>query len=264
MPTQLPPNMAIGAILPREDPRDALCLSLPLTESLAATSTGSAHEILSTLPAGSLIGTSSLRRQAQLKRAHPHLTFADCRGNVPTRLRKLDDPKSFTDQEVPEFAALILAAAGLIRLDLGHRITASLSKKEGGVMHAVGQGAIGVEIREDDKETAALLGTLSCWKTERACIAERSLMRTLEGGCSVPIGVETEWTAEDELLMRGTVVSIDGSEAVESEHKGLVKTREEADAFGREVARQLVDQGADKILKNITLNRTIIEEQGQA
>ncbi|TID18705.1 porphobilinogen deaminase [Venturia nashicola] len=264
MPTQLPPNMAIGAILPREDPRDALCLSLPLTKSLPAASSGSAHEILSTLPAGSLIGTSSLRRQAQLKRAHPHLTFADCRGNVPTRLRKLDDPKSFTDQDVPEFAALILAAAGLIRLELGHRITASLSKKEGGVMHAVGQGAIGVEIRKDDKQTAALLSTLSCWKTERACIAERSLMRTLEGGCSVPIGVETEWTAEDELLMRGTVVSIDGSEAVESEHKASVKSREEADAFGREVARQLVDQGADKILKNITLNRTIIEEQGQA
>jgi hydroxymethylbilane synthase len=151
-----------------------------------------------------------------------------------------------------------------LRLGSGDRITAYLSKKEGGVMHAVGQGAIGVEIREDDKKTAALLSTLSCWKTERACIAERSLMRTLEGGCSVPIGAETEWTSEDELLMRGTVVSIDGSEAVEAEQKAVVKTREEADAFGREVARVLVEQGAEKILKNITLNRTIIEEQGQA
>jgi hydroxymethylbilane synthase len=273
MPTQLPPNMSIGAILPREDPRDALCLSPSLTSTLDSSTKSSAHAILSSLPAGSLIGTSSLRRQAQLKRAHPHLNFADCRGNVPTRLRKLDDPKSFTDQEVPEFAALILAAAGLIRLDLGHRITAFLSKKEGGVMHAVGQGAIGVEIREDDKGTAKLLSTLSCWKTERACIAERSLMRTLEGGCSVPIGVETEWASPaspedgeggDMLLMRGTVVSIDGSEAVEAEEKAIVKTRQEADAFGREVARVLVERGAEKILKNITLNRTIIEEQGQA
>lgn len=131
-------------------------------------------------------------------------------------------------------------------------------------MHAVGQGAIGVEIREDDKKTAELLSTLSCWKTERACIAERSLMRTLEGGCSVPIGVETEWTREDELLMRGIVVSIDGSEAVEAEESAMVKTKEEADAFGREVARMLVGKGAEKILKNITLNRTIIDEQGKA
>jgi hydroxymethylbilane synthase len=262
--------MSIGAILPREDPRDALCLS-PSFSSLPASTSGSAHEILSSLPAGSLIGTSSLRRQAQLKRAHPHLTFADCRGNVPTRLRKLDDPQSFLTpaeggqaQEVPAYAALILAAAGLLRLDLGHRITAYLSKEQGGVMHAVGQGAIGVEIREDDKKTAELLSTLSCWKTERACIAERSLMRTLEGGCSVPIGVETEWIREDELLMRGIVVSIDGSEAVEAEEIAMVKTREEADAFGREVARMLVERGAEKILRNITLNRTIIDEQGKA
>jgi len=89
-------------------------------------------------------------------------------------------------------------------------------------------------------------------------------MRTLEGGCSVPIGVETQWPTEDTLLMRAIVVSIDGSEAVETEEKAVVKTKEEADTLGREVARVLIEKGAEKILKNITLNRQIIEAQGQA
>lgn len=261
MPTQMPTGCVLGAIFPREDPRDALVLrvgALPSGEKL------SAHEIFMGLPEGSIIGTSSLRRSAQMKRKYPHLKFDDVRGNVPTRLRKLDDPKSFTDQKVPEFAAIVIAVAGLVRLDLGDRITAHLSKSDGGMMHAVGQGAIGVECREGDAKVIGLLEKLGCWKTERACLAERSLMRILEGGCSVPLGVESSWADGDELTLDATVVSIDGNEAVEGKASMVVKTKEDSEALGREVAKIMVEKGAGKILEKITLNRHIIEEQGQA
>jgi hydroxymethylbilane synthase len=260
MPTQLPPNLHIGAIFPRADPRDALVLP-----PSSHTQSKNAHEILSSLPKGSLIGTSSLRRSAQLRRIYPNLAFADVRGNVPTRLKKLDDPKSFLpEQEIPQFAAIILAAAGLVRLDLGGRITAYLSKEQGGCLYAVGQGAIGVESRSNDPHINSILSKLGCWKTERACLAERSLMRTLEGGCSVPIGVESEWPEEDSLLLRAVVVSLDGSEAVEAEVKMTVKSREDSEALGREVAKVRVEKGAGDILGKIVLNRKIIAEQGEA
>jgi len=200
------------------------------------------------------------------------------RGNVPTRLRKLDGGErvdGFRDtdderregeerEERPAYAALILAAAGLIRLGLGDRITAYLSSKDGGVLHAVGQGALGVEIREGDEKISGLLRGLGDWRTERACLAERSVMRTLEGGCSVPIGVETEWEDGDILIMRAVVVSLDGSEAVEAEEKMVVKTKEYAEEFGVVVARMLVQRGADNILEAITLNRKTVAEQGDA
>ena len=279
MPTQLPKGLELGAVFAREDPRDALVLkagSLP-----ANMGTGrklGAEEILKSLPAGSVIGTSSLRRSAQLKRRFGHLVFRDVRGNVPTRLRKLDGGErvdGFRDtdderregeerEERPAYAALILAAAGLIRLGLGDRITAYLSSKDGGVLHAVGQGALGVEIREGDEKISGLLRGLGDWRTERACLAERSVMRTLEGGCSVPIGVETEWEDGDILIMRAVVVSLDGSEAVEAEEKMVVKTKEYAEEFGVVVARMLVQRGADNILEAITLNRKTVAEQGDA
>jgi hydroxymethylbilane synthase len=265
MPTQLPEGLVLGAVFPREDPRDALVLkSSPAPPETDPNKPLSAHNILTNLPEGSIIGTSSLRRMAQLKKKYPHLKFADVRGNVPTRLRKLDDPKSFTDQQVPDFAAIVIAVAGLVRLGLGDRITAYLSKSEGGMMHAVGQGAIGVEIRENDEKVKGLLEKLGCWKTERACLAERSLMRTLEGGCSVPLGVETKWADLDMLTLQATVVSVEGDESVEAESSSVVRSREQADELGREVARLMVEQGAAKILDKITLNRKIIAEQHQA
>jgi len=168
------------------------------------------------------------------------------------------------------FSGIILAVAGLVRLGLEGRITAFLSKREGGCMHAVGQGAIGVEVRDGDEKTQRLMEKVGCWRTERACLAERSLMRTLEGGCSVPIGVETEWTGADgeeggdELVLRAVVVSLEGDEAVEAEEKRTVKSKEDADELGRETARVLVERGAAKILKKINLNRKIIAEQGDA
>jgi hydroxymethylbilane synthase len=265
MPTQLPKGMVLGAVFPRQDARDALVLKPSLAPANASPDAPlSANDIIKSLPAGSIIGTSSLRRMAQLKRKYPHLKFADLRGNVGTRLRKLDDPKSFQDQEVPDFAAIVIAVAGLVRLDLGDRITAYLSKEDGGMMYAVGQGAIGVEIREGDEKITALLEKLGCWKTERACLAERSLMRTLEGGCSVPLGVDTKWSDLDQLTLQAVVVSVDGDESVEAEAKMVVRTREAADDLGREVARLMIDRGAAKILEKITTNRKIIAEQHQA
>ncbi|KIW03660.1 porphobilinogen deaminase [Verruconis gallopava] len=265
MPTQLPEGLILGAVFPREDPRDALVLK---PSRLPAESDSkkplSADEILSSLPAGSVVGTSSLRRIAQMKKRYPHLKFADVRGNVPTRLRKLDDPSSFTDQVVPDYAAIVIAVAGLVRLGLGHRITAYLSASDGGMMHAVGQGAIGVETREGDERVRALLEKLGCWKTERACLAERSLMRTLEGGCSVPLGVETTWENDDMLKLAASVVSVEGDESVEAEAKMCVRTKEAAEDLGKEVARIMIEKGAAKILDKITMNRKIIAEQHKA
>lgn len=296
MPTQLPDKLSVGCIFPREDPRDALVVK-----------SGLSYKSLGSLPAGSVIGTSSVRRSAQLKRLYPQLKFADVRGNVGTRLAKLDNPEG-------QYTALILAAAGLIRLGMNERITALLDKQSGGILYAVGQGALAIEVRSDDEEAKKLLAAVGCEWTTRACLAERSLMRTLEGGCSVPIGVETEWVRKKsslattigtgvgigakpaadydkmsglavtgrtgqahageeqgdgeertgELIMRAIVVSLDGQQFVETELQRRITTREEADEFGWDVARKLVEQGAEKILHEINLNRNIIEKQGDA
>lgn len=251
--------MAIGAIFPREDPRDAFVLKASLAADPATAST---HATIGSLPAGSVIGTSSVRRSAQLKRLYPHLRFADVRGNVGTRLAKLDS----TDPDAVQYTALILAAAGLKRLGLQDRITSLLSKKEGGMLHAVGQGALGIEVRSDDKHAIELLSRVGCERTARACLAERSLMRTLEGGCSVPIGVETEWVSDDkdDLIMRAVVTSLDGADAAEVELTTKIDSREAADEFGRTVAAALVERGASAILEKINLNRDIVKAQGDA
>ena len=300
MPTQLPTDLDLGCITKRKDPRDALVIKPTLLER---------HHSLADLPEDAVIGTSSLRRTAQLKRQYPHLKFADVRGSVGTRLAKLDNPHS-------EYSAIILAAAGLERLGQGNRITTYLSKANGGMLYAVGQGALGIEIRKDDTRVIELLEKIGCEQTTRQGLAERSLMRTLEGGCSVPIGIETEWiprktyitegsgvgikpgdeydslsgvTAQpqgppqglthapsnpgkvengkgdsDEMIMRAIVVSLDGQDAAEVESRKIVRSSEDALQFGWDVARLLVEKGADKILEAITLNRGIIEKQGDA
>ncbi|KAK5117827.1 hypothetical protein LTR85_008802 [Meristemomyces frigidus] len=290
MPTQLPVDLILGCVTKREDPRDALVIKPTLAGK---------YKSLAELPEGSVIGTSSLRRTAQLKRHYPHLKYADVRGNIGTRLAKLDNPDG-------EYSAIVIAVAGLERLGMGNRITTFLSKNNGGMLHAVGQGALGIESRKDDERVKELLAKIGCERTTRAALAERSLMRTLEGGCSVPIGVETEWVSRkgildpdvglgvkpaeeyhkltgiaetglggksaeektddltDELIMRAIVVSLDGQETAEVETRRRLTTQEEADEFGWEVAKQLVAKGADKILQGITLNRDIIAEQGDA
>jgi hydroxymethylbilane synthase len=221
----------------RVDPRDAFVLK-----------TGRPKCSLADLPAGSVVGTSSIRRTAQIAHKHPHLRVQDVRGNVPTRLRKLDEDDS-------PFDALILAAAGLIRLDLGHRITEFLSSKTGEMLHAVGQGAIGIESRTDDRRMSGILEKINDSSTSFACLAERSLLRKLEGGCSAPLGVETEWVSKGQetprLLMRAVVISIDGKESAEIEMEDQITTPEAADAFGISVAKALISKGAGKILDEI-------------
>ncbi|OBT70981.1 hypothetical protein VF21_10147 [Pseudogymnoascus sp. 05NY08] len=239
MPTELSSSCDIAAIPLRDDPRDALIVKagLPYTS-------------LATLPSGAIVGTSSVRRSAQLRRLHPHLRFANLRGNVETRLAKVDDPKG-------EYVCMIMSACGLERVRLGHRITQYLGSKDGGIFYAVGQGALGLEIRKGDEETRELLGRLGDEKSGLACRAERALMRKLEGGCSVPIGVETEWLdgAEHLLRMRAIVVSIDGSQSVQDTVDARVQTDGEATALGQELAARLVEAGAGAILKDINTNR---------
>ncbi|EMF15790.1 hydroxymethylbilane synthase [Sphaerulina musiva SO2202] len=287
MPTQLPVGLSLGCVTKREDARDALVLKPTLVDKVKS---------LKDLPEGAVVGTSSLRRTAQLKRFYPQLQFQDVRGNIGTRLAKLDDPSS-------DYSAICIAVAGLERLGLSHRIGSYLSKDNGGMLHAVGQGALGIEIRSDDTRTAELLSRIGDDQSWRQALVERALMRTLEGGCSVPIGVETEWVSKsrmhdqhagvgikpaetydkasgaatniggtkaledelsDELVMRAIVVSLDGQEAAEIETRRRVLTHEQANEFGFDVAKMLVEKGADKILAQVQLNRGIIKDQGGA
>ncbi|BFZ64349.1 porphobilinogen deaminase [Saitoella coloradoensis] len=246
MPTTLPEGARLGAILEREDPRDALVMRA-----------GSTYKILDDLPEGAIVGTSSVRRTAQLKRKYPHLQFADVRGNVLTRLEKLDGtfsvppPSSSSESPivVPEYSCLILAAAGLIRLGLGGRITGYLEAPT--LLHAVGQGALGIEIRENDEKTAQLLAPLIHRPTWLRCVAERALMRTLEGGCSVPIGVQTSLSPQNLLEMHACVVSIEGTEYVEAKETMVVSSDEEAEELGKLVAMRLIEGGAGTVLERI-------------
>jgi hydroxymethylbilane synthase len=247
MPTQLPPKCTIGCILAREDPRDVVVMKASLN-----------YKSLAELPPGAVVGTSSVRRSAQIKRKYPQLKFKDVRGNVGTRLSKLD-------AEDGEYACLVLAAAGLIRLDLGHRITQFLDSKTpgGGLLHAVGQGALAIEVREGDEKIKDLLSSLASPESTLAGTAERSLMRTLEGGCSVPIGVETTWLEKGKLLMKAIVVSLDGTESVESERLDEILTVKDADEFGKTLAQDLVDKGAARILQAINQDRPPLTTGGE-
>lgn len=239
-----------------------------------------------------------------VRRMYPHLVIKNVRGNIGTRIRKLDDPAE-------GFDALVLAGAGVQRLGIGGRISSWLGSEEG-VLHAVGQGAVGVEWREGDEWVGGILaeaekelgkaGKRVRWE----CVGERSLLRVLEGGCSVPVGVECVWeegglqkgdsTGTDAvvehtnqqntgyehddalpqgpdtekekhggiLIMRAMVVSLDGKECVEGTRRHYVNSDAEAEECGWRMAGDLVDKGAGKILKEITLNRGMIKDQDGA
>ncbi|RYO95035.1 hypothetical protein DL766_007558 [Monosporascus sp. MC13-8B] len=241
MPTSLPEGCVLACITEREDPRDVVVVKRGLEGK---------YKTLADLPEGCVVGTSSVRRMAQVKRRYPGLNFKDMRGNIDTRLRKLD-------AEDGEYTVLILAAAGLLRMGQGDRISQFLQggAEGGGMLHAVGQGGLGIEARADDEKTLDLLRALEDNSTMLACEAERSIMRTLEGGCSVPIGVETEWVGENKLRLTATVVSVEGTEAADAEQVAEVRTREEAVEFGKRVAQQMRDNGAQKILDVINEDR---------
>ncbi|PSK76525.1 porphobilinogen deaminase [Candidozyma auris] len=236
MPTNLPDEFELGCILEREDPRDALIMK-----------SGSSYKSLDDLPHGAVVGTSSIRRSAQLLKNYPHLRFQDVRGNIYTRLSKLDDPES-------PYECLILAAAGLIRLGLENRITACLDAPQ--MYHAVGQGALGVEIRRDDLVMQQVLSKLEHKSSSLRCTAERSLMRVLEGGCSVPLGVSTKYNEEtQELDFKGIIVSPNGEQYVEGEINGTVRNKAEAEQIGEKLAEILVAKGGRDILKSINYEK---------
>ncbi|KAK5994057.1 Porphobilinogen deaminase [Cladobotryum mycophilum] len=240
MPTSLPDGLVIGCVTSREDPRDTLVLKKELVDKHGWKS-------LADLPAGSVIGTSSVRRIAQLARRYPTLKFKDHRGNIQTRLRKLE--------EDPELTGIILAAAGLQRMDLDGHISQYLDIDNGGILYAVGQGALALECRADDERVLAVIKKIEDQQVRIACSAERSLMRALEGGCSVPIGVETTWAEPGKLRLRATVVSVQGTEAVDGDATESIATAEDAEKFGERMAADLVSRGANKILDDINKSK---------
>ena len=225
LPTHLPEGLMLGCITEREDPADALVVH-----------SRHADRTLSTLPAGSVVGTSSLRRLAQLRHHFPHLQFKDVRGNVITRLEKLD---------AGEFDCLILAAAGLGRLGLAERIHELIDPAIS--LHAVGQGALGIECREGDSAVLDRIRVLEHPPTAARCLAERSFLRELEGGCQVPIGVNTRLEADD-LVLTGMVASLDGGRLIREEVRG---SSADAEAIGIELATVVRGLGAGEILEEI-------------
>jgi hydroxymethylbilane synthase len=231
LPTVLPDGIALGAVGLREDPRDAL---------VARNGMG-----LAGLPRGAAVATSSLRRRAQLLRARTDLRVADIRGNVDTRLAKLD--------RNPEWAAVLLAAAGLVRLGLGDRITERLPFDV--MLPAPGQGALAATVRTDDPSARdAVRGVLHDPDTELAVAAERGFLRRLEGGCQVPVAAFAEVAPDGGqrlVRLRGRVVALAGEAGVEGERVGSVATAQEAEALGEALADQLLGEGAEAILRSV-------------
>ncbi len=224
LPTILPTSLTIAAICEREDPRDALVLD-------ATTKTSNLS--IAELPANSVIGTSSPRRLAQLKHLRGDLLVKDLRGNVDTRLRKLDEG---------QYYALILAAAGLRRLNLQHRISSALPPET--MLPAVGQGALGIETRLDDENATVLVRKLDHEQTRLACTAERTLLRSLGGGCQLPIAAHAV-VEGNELRLDALVAATDGSQIIRDQISGPTVA---AEKLGEELAQLLLRKGAAQLL----------------
>lgn len=241
LPTTLPPGMEISVIYKRDNPTDALVLH-PKHKGLE----------IGALPEGSVIGTSSLRRVAQLKRNFPGLKFESIRGNLNTRLRKLDEGDGGL-----EYDAIILATAGLDRMGWGERLSQELDQSA--CMYAVGQGALAVETRSDDTQINKLLLPLNDPDTFIGCTAERTFLHMLEGGCSVPVGIHSDIDPTSKhLTLQGAVFSLDGSEKVgdsvssplPEDYRKLSKDEwvSLATTIGESLARKLLSRGAGRIL----------------
>nr|WP_273022278.1 hydroxymethylbilane synthase [Rheinheimera sp.] len=222
VPVEFPDGLMLHTICPRENPQDAFV--------------SNQFKSIDELPPGAVVGTSSLRRQCQLKALRPDLTVRDLRGNVNTRLAKLDNG---------EYAAIILAAAGLIRLGFEQRIAALMPVDTS--LPANGQGAVGIECRSDDKEVQQLLSALEHRETRICVLAERAMNRKLQGGCQVPIGAYAV-IENDTLWLRGLVGALDGSEIIRHQLRGPVA---EAEQLGVALAEHLLSQGADRVLQDV-------------
>lgn len=222
VPMDLPDGFALGAIVAREDPRDALV--------------SNAHDTLEALPENAVIGTSSLRREAQLRERHPTLRVEALRGNVGTRLRKLDEGL---------YAAIVLAAAGLKRLGLGVRIRALLDP--GVCLPAPGQGALAIECRSNRPDVIAALGPLGDRATTLATAAERAFSRALGGSCQLPLAAYAEWE-EGRLWLRGFIASRDGRDVLRGEREQDVSDAKDADDLGRALADDFLARGAHRFV----------------
>ena len=222
IPAQFPEGLMLAAICQRDEVRDAFVANK--------------YASLNDLPEGAIVGTSSLRRQCQLRSHYPHLKIKDLRGNVGTRLNKLDEE---------QYDAIILASVGLKRLSLEHRITQYIDTDL--ILPAVGQGAIGIESRTDDKQILDIISVLDD-KKSRACIqAERAMNNALQGGCQVPIAGYCRLN-NDELMLQGLVGRVDGSKIIKQQITGYIN---EAESLGEKLAKQLLNQGADLILMEL-------------
>src|SRR3989441_2587340 len=239
MPVVLPDGLEVGGVLPREEPNDAIVLPGPPPETL-----GSLEAIVAHLGQSPRIGTSSVRRAAQLTRILPGARFLPIRGNLDTRLRKLD---------AGEFDAIVLAAAGLRRLDRAGRISAVLPIPA--CVPAPGQGIIAVEMRGDDDSLGRLLARIDDRPAAVALTAERAVVRRLGGGCQMPIGAYAA-VRQSTLDLTAVVVSLDGARAVRTEASGAA---DEALALGAEVAERLLEQGASEILSDVQRTQAAVE-----
>ena len=264
LPSVLPPRMVIGAIMQREDPRDVLILRKDLHES--------GNYTLSNLPDGAIIGTSAVRRVSQFKANHPTYSYQNIRGNLNTRLRKLDN------KEGADYSAIILAAAGVHRMGWSSRISQYIDIQD--CMHAVGQGALGIECMQEDVEVLNIVAQLNHLHTMAACVAERAIMRTLEGGCSAPVASHAEIVDDQELVVKSGVWSLDGTERLVMDikvkldlktetvvsrrdwkwntnrmfssvscHTGLHDILEASESAGIVLGRNMLGNGAGKILE---------------
>ena len=222
VPVEFPPGLGLGSILPREDPRDALI--------------SNQYSCIDELPEGARVGTSSLRRQCQLRARRPDLEVLDLRGNVNTRISKLDNG---------EYDAILLAAAGVKRMGWKERITELQAAEQ--FIPAIGQGAIGIEIRSDDERVRKLVAALNDQQTAVRVAAERALNEALQGGCQVPIAGYAE-ISHGVILLRALVGRPDGTKLVQ----GVISGKpEDAQELGRVLAEDLLSRGAREILEQI-------------
>jgi len=224
VPMHMPEGFMLAAVCDREDPHDAFV--------------SNNYENLAALPAGSVVGTSSLRRESQIRARFPHLKVESLRGNVQTRLRKLDEG---------QYAAIILAASGLKRLGLDQRIRTIIASEES--LPAVGQGALGIECRADRADVVALLKPLHHADSAACVYAERAMSRALGGSCQVPLGGYAQ-LQNGKLRMRGFVASPDGKRMMQSEMIGDISDPE---TLGNKIADDLLEQGAGEILAELAL-----------
>jgi hydroxymethylbilane synthase len=226
VPVEFPDGLGLEVICPREDPRDAF-----VSNTIAS---------FADLPQGAIVGTSSLRRQCQIKAMRPDLDIRDLRGNVNTRLKKLDEG---------EYDAIILASAGLIRLKMPERIREFIAPEV--MLPANGQGAVGIECRSDDEVIKKLLAPLEDKETRIRVLAERAMNKALEGGCQVPIGsfaTLVEQNGETVIRLRGLVGAIDGSEIIQDE---IIGSTTEGEQLGEQLAQRLLANGAKAILEKV-------------